>query len=41
MLGAAERRKTVLVSQELGALAGDREEEWSRKGAKGVANSSV
>lgn len=35
VLGAAERRKTVLVSQELRALAGEREEEWSRKGDRG------
>lgn len=38
VLGAAERRKTVLESQELRALAGEREEEWSRKGAREVAN---
>lgn len=38
VLGAAERRKTVLESQELRALAGEREEEWSRKGDREVAN---
>lgn len=35
MLGAAEMRKTVLVSQELRALAGEREEEWSGKTVRG------
>lgn len=38
VLSAAEMRKTALVSQELRALAGDRQEEWSRKGDKDVAN---
>lgn len=38
VLSAAEMRKTALVSWELRALAGEGQEEWSRKGDKDVAN---
>lgn len=36
VLSAADMRKTALVSRELRALAGEGQEEWSRKGDKDV-----